>query len=212
MSAHEDTTILRLSEAGEIRLERIVGRSLDAAGDEAAYEDVFVEWLETELEARASVAEQRASDAASSAVASRVTRKLRAMRVGESIPRYELRDVEAAIVGNIRDVAPAAAAQRYAPWADSFAAAAGTGREIWDEPCERWIELPADLRRRTGLIALGVAGDSMTPYLEHGETILIDTKAARASGRHCGRSSLGRLRGEACDSHHSVAHRAVIVQ
>lgn len=79
----------------------------------------------------------------------------------------------------MRDVSPASFAQvldeasreRCAPWT-SLAAAAGAGRELWDEECDQWVELPATVPRGR-YIALGVAGDSMTPLLHSGDTILV---------------------------------------
>jgi SOS-response transcriptional repressor LexA len=58
-----------------------------------------------------------------------------------------------------------------APWA-SLAVAAGAGRELWDEACDRWVELPATVPRGRYL-ALNVAGDSMTPLIHQGDTILV---------------------------------------
>jgi Peptidase S24-like len=56
----------------------------------------------------------------------------------------------------------------------SLAAAAGEGRELWDEECERWLELPPTLVGTGGrFLALRVAGDSMTPLFHDGDTILV---------------------------------------
>ena len=56
----------------------------------------------------------------------------------------------------------------------SLAAAAGEGRELWDEECERWLELPPTLVAGGGrFLALRVAGDSMTPLFHDGDTILV---------------------------------------
>ena len=60
---------------------------------------------------------------------------------------------------------------RCAPWT-SLAAAAGEGRELWDEECDRWVELPANVPGGR-YVALGVAGDSMVPLLHPGDTILV---------------------------------------
>jgi peptidase S24-like protein len=54
----------------------------------------------------------------------------------------------------------------------ALAAAAGEGRELWNEECDRWLELPPHLIGGRYL-ALGVAGDSMTPLLHDGDTILV---------------------------------------
>lgn len=50
--------------------------------------------------------------------------------------------------------------------------AAGEGRELWDEECERWIERPSKL---TGgkYLALAVSGDSMTPLMHAGDIVAV---------------------------------------
>jgi hypothetical protein len=58
-----------------------------------------------------------------------------------------------------------------APWVE-LPVAAGVGREIWDEPCERWVELPHPLPRGE-YIALSVTGDSMTPLVHAGDVVLV---------------------------------------
>jgi SOS-response transcriptional repressor LexA len=79
-----------------------------------------------------------------------------------------LREVSAATVAQSIDDASHA---RCAPWTP-LAAAAGEGRELWDEECDRWVELPP--RIETGrYVALQVAGDSMTPLFHAGDTILV---------------------------------------
>ena len=57
------------------------------------------------------------------------------------------------------------------PWLD-VRAAAGVGREIRDEPCAEVLERPAGLGGGDYL-ALRVTGDSMTPVLHDGDTILL---------------------------------------
>jgi hypothetical protein len=53
-----------------------------------------------------------------------------------------------------------------------LAAAAGGGRELWDEPCDRWLELPDGLPPARYL-ALRVRGDSMAPVMRSGDTVLV---------------------------------------
>src|SRR5262249_34841855 len=60
---------------------------------------------------------------------------------------------------------------RRAPMYD-LAVAAGAGRELWDEPCERWIALPEQAPPGQ-FVALAVAGDSMDPLLHAGDVILV---------------------------------------
>jgi phage repressor protein C with HTH and peptisase S24 domain len=53
-----------------------------------------------------------------------------------------------------------------------LAVAAGVGRDLWDEPCDAWIELPDDVPPGR-YIALKVAGDSMAPLMHTADTILV---------------------------------------
>ena len=50
--------------------------------------------------------------------------------------------------------------------------AAGVGRELWDERVEAWVELPAELPGGEYL-ALKIVGESMTPLMHTGDTVLI---------------------------------------
>lgn len=50
--------------------------------------------------------------------------------------------------------------------------AAGVGRDLWDEPCDSRIELPAEIPQGRYL-GLGVSGDSMEPLMHSGDTILV---------------------------------------
>jgi phage repressor protein C with HTH and peptisase S24 domain len=64
-----------------------------------------------------------------------------------------------------------AAPRAKAPYLD-LAVAAGIGRELWDEECTEWVDVPADLPPGKH-VALRVAGDSMTPALHDGDTMLV---------------------------------------
>jgi SOS-response transcriptional repressor LexA len=50
--------------------------------------------------------------------------------------------------------------------------AAGVGRELWDEACERWIERPSKLEPGRYL-ALPVSGDSMRPLMHAGDIVAV---------------------------------------
>jgi len=73
---------------------------------------------------------------------------------------------------------PIAMEQRCAVMLE-LAAAAGAGRELWDEPCDTWVELPADLPPARYL-AMRVEGDSMQPVLAPRDVILVQLDAAPA--------------------------------
>ena len=147
--------------------ERAMGR-LDPSD---AAEAMFLEWYAREARATLSVAERARVDAG----ADRFVRTVRSRR---ALERSRVREVasepESAPAweeGTLAQVVAAAARVRHAP-AIELSVAAGVGRELWDEPCERWIPLPDDAPDGR-YVALRVTGDSMVPLLHDGDTILV---------------------------------------
>lgn len=166
----------RTDEIGDDRVESLYGRVLDASGDAALYDERFVHWLE-QSGARPTRADDLRIDRIARSMAVRLAGRVRALQSGARLTTAPLRARPAEVIGNIASVAESAAAMRCAPWLDSLAVAAGAGRELWDEPCDRWVELPRELERGRYL-ALGVAGDSMEPYLHDGDVIVVDPQSA----------------------------------
>lgn len=78
----------------------------------------------------------------------------------------------AAIVGTIPQVLDEARAMRAAPRLD-LSAAAGVGRDLWDEPCDQWVEIPEDMPDGR-YIAVPISGESMTPLIHTGDTVLVE--------------------------------------
>ena len=149
--------------AGERAMEHL--DSLDPA------EAAFLEWYAREARATLSVTERASVDAG----ADRFVRTVRSRRAME---RSRVREVPsepdsapAWEEGTLAQVVAAAARVRHAP-AIELSVAAGVGRELWDEPCERWIPLPHDAPDGR-YVALRVTGDSMVPLLHDGDTILV---------------------------------------
>jgi len=72
-------------------------------------------------------------------------------------------------------VAPMLDAARHAHAAPlvELGVAAGTGRELFDEPCEAWVALPPELAPGR-YVALRVVGDSMVPLLHSDDVVLVD--------------------------------------
>lgn len=156
---------------------RLIGQALDATGDCRAYEnDAFLEWLEQEARGRMTPAERRENEQVAQEIAKRAHARIRGLRAGAALAMRPLTACDAPIIGNVKQVANAAAASGCAPWVESLAVAAGLGREIWDEPCERWVRLPAGIDPGE-YVALTVAGDSMTPYLKPNDVILVNPHA-----------------------------------
>ena len=85
----------------------------------------------------------------------------------------------AASAGMIADVLDVARALRAAPRLD-LGAAAGVGRDLWDEPCEQWVRVPDDAPAGS-YVSLRVVGESMDPLLHTGDSVLVQVggKVAR---------------------------------
>jgi SOS-response transcriptional repressor LexA len=168
-----------LTAAERVGLERTKDLLVRIAGDRAMRgldpldlaERAFIEWYAREARATLSVAERQRLEAG----ADRFVRELQARR---AVDRTRVREVrsepESAPAweeGTLADVVAAAARVRHAPAVD-LSVAAGVGRELWDEPCDRWIPLP-DGTPDGRYVALRVTGDSMVPLLHDGDTILV---------------------------------------
>ena len=168
-----------LSDADHAGLERTQDLLVRVAGDRAMRrldplkptETAFVEWYAREARAELSVAERKHLDAKAGqfVYAVQTRRAMERSRVREvaaepeSAPAWE--------EGTLAQVVAAAARVRHAPAMD-LSVAAGAGRELWDEPCDRWIPLP-DSAPDGKYVALRVTGDSMVPLLHDGDTILV---------------------------------------
>lgn len=145
------------------QLARAVGRALLRDADCAAWRDErFVEWLAREVRARVndSSSDAEASMRGAAALARAQARQLRVGRV-ESPPELHDGDVQMA--------------RRLAPVV-SLGVAAGDGRELWDEPPQRWIALP-DLVPAGDYLAFRIVGESMAPLMHTDDTVLVQRGA-----------------------------------
>lgn len=84
----------------------------------------------------------------------------------------------APMTGMIADVLEAARARHAAPQLD-LGAAAGVGRDLWDEPCEQWVRVPDDAPAGS-YVSLRVVGESMDPLLHTGDSVLVQVGTAVA--------------------------------
>jgi hypothetical protein len=84
----------------------------------------------------------------------------------------------APIAGMIADVLDVARARQCAPQLE-LGAAAGVGRDLWDEPCEQWVRIPDDAPAGS-YVSLRVVGESMDPLLHTGDSVLVQVGAAVA--------------------------------
>ncbi|MEP6731797.1 MAG: S24 family peptidase [bacterium] len=73
--------------------------------------------------------------------------------------------------GMISQVLTEAKAMRSAPLLD-LGAAAGAGRDLWDEACDQWVRVPDDVPHGS-YISLRVVGESMDPLLHTGDSVLV---------------------------------------
>src|SRR5688500_7256839 len=104
-----------------------------------------IEWLDKEASDPARASERWSAEHVK-AVAARIHAAVCARRckVRQETGRPSLRP--AAAVGTIPQVLEEAVQLRAAPKLD-LSAAAGVGRDLWDEPCESWVELPDSVQR-----------------------------------------------------------------
>ena len=166
-----------LSETEQLQREYETDRLIELAtraqlerGDSVFYtNERFIEWLgrdlreRTELNAAAGLALER--------IAQRVHVRLLTVRLGVADggrcpaiePSQAATSAEALLTS-------AARARRAPQW--DLSVAAGVGRELWDEPCEGLIPLPAELPSAR-YVALRVSGDSMTPLVHAGDLLLV---------------------------------------
>jgi phage repressor protein C with HTH and peptisase S24 domain len=133
-----------------------------------------VAWLDNEASASEGVSERWTADHIK-ATAARIHAAVWARRckVRQEAGAAPLRP--AAAVGTIPQVLEDAVEMRAAPKLD-LSAAAGIGRDLWDEPCEWWVELP-DYVPRGRYLAVRVQGESMIPLFHTGDVLLVSLDA-----------------------------------
>lgn len=153
-----------------------VGREAELTDDDLALQDErFLFWLANDLRTGLDH-DQRSKDERDAAeFARRALTQLKVRLAEKRLPRRKLKERPASIRATLAHSIPAASRERCATILD-LAVAAGGGRELWDEPCDRWLELPEDVPSGR-YVALRVAGDSMAPLLGSREVILIELDA-----------------------------------
>ena len=169
--------MVRLDDRAIDDLMSAVGRETELADDDLTLQDErFLFWLANDLRTGLGH-EQRSQDERSAAeFARRALTRLKVRLAERKLPRRQLRERAASIRATLAHSIPAASRERCATILD-LAVAAGGGRELWDEPCDRWLELPENVPSGR-YVALRVAGDSMAPVLGPREVILIELDAA----------------------------------
>jgi SOS-response transcriptional repressor LexA len=169
--------MVRFDEESVDDLMQLVAREIELKDDNLEYQDErFLFWLAHDLRSGMSRSEGARDARAADDFARRASARIAARHAERAFPRRKLRQRSAPVAATVAQSLPAASRERCVTMLD-LAVAAGQGREIWDEPCDRWLELPEDIPSGR-YVALRVAGDSMTPVLEQRDVILIqlDTK------------------------------------
>lgn len=153
-------------------LMRHVARRIEQTDSDLEYQDErFLSWLASDLRMEQTSTELRRDYDLADAFARRVSTRIAVRKAGKTLRRLPLRARAAPVSATVAQSLPAATRNRCATLLD-LSVAAGAGRELWDEPCDRWLELPEDVPAGR-YVALKVAGDSMVPVLDQRDVILI---------------------------------------
>jgi phage repressor protein C with HTH and peptisase S24 domain len=154
-------------------LMQLVGAEIEVSGEIAAVEEErLLSWLRDDLYETLSADERETDEARASAFAHRVCARIATRAAERRLPLRQLRYRTAPSIATVSDSLRRSAERGYATLLD-LAVAAGAGRELWEEPCEQWLQLPKDIPPSERYLALRVAGDSMSPILEPRDVILI---------------------------------------
>jgi SOS-response transcriptional repressor LexA len=158
---------------------RLVGKELELTDKDLRWQsEPLLRWLADDLRAGLSRADREHDELAAAVFADQLLERRTIDRARQRFAARELRYRNAAVQANIGDAVQLAGAARCAALLD-LAAAAGSGRELWDDPCETWLELPEDIGSGKH-VAIRVEGDSMEPVLFSGDIILVKLDAAPA--------------------------------
>jgi len=159
-----------------------MGRELARRDDAELWShEPFLEWLAADRRAHAERRVRAGDDDALRRHGNRLHARLLARQCGVGLLDASPRLVTPTRRGVPRAVMEDAAAAGAIVCVD-LAAAAGTGRALWDEPAERWVALPAGAPPGRSL-ALRIAGESMAPLLHSGDTVLLELGPTLARGR-----------------------------
>jgi len=162
-------------ERGDALLERLAAEAAVRNAETAAYHEArFADWLTREAARHAVPAERLALQREAAHFARGLDVRVTAARMARKYPRFALRERGATVSGTFAQTADLAATARCAPRVD-LRVAAGAGRELWDEGCDAWVELPTGVANGR-YVALTVSGDSMTPFLHDGDVILVNPR------------------------------------
>ncbi|HET9010570.1 MAG TPA: S24 family peptidase [Gemmatimonadaceae bacterium] len=157
-------------------LMRLVGAEIERRDDALVHQgEAQLTWIAQDLRAGASAADRLRDEHDADEFARRAIARRTIRRAEDRLPKLRLRDRPAPMTATVSQAMPLALEHRCAVLLE-LAAAAGAGRELWDEPCDTWVELPADAHAER-YVALRVDGDSMEPVLAPRDVILVQLDA-----------------------------------
>jgi SOS-response transcriptional repressor LexA len=163
-------------------LAEALGRELARLGDDVWTHEPLLEWLAAESRARPGRRARAEYDESALLQSGRALRaRVLARRSGVGVVSAPPRMMRARSADTPQRVMEEARAAGAVPCVE-MAAAAGAGRELWDEAAEQWMVLPEGMPRVRAL-ALRIAGESMEPLLRDGDTVLVELGPALARGR-----------------------------
>lgn len=175
-------TLVSSDDAGEA-LVRALGAYLDRVDDDSLHDDMrYADWLARDARARETAAEREATECAAVEFAERARIRILAERARETVPVIPLRVYDASGASEA-DATVDRAVRRasFVPWLETVGVAAGVGRDLWDEPPERWVHVPGTIA--TGrVVAITVHGDSMLPVLRPRDVVAIRVGARPTVG------------------------------
>ena len=162
-------------------LAEALGRTYAKMRDAVWTDEVFLAWLAAETRARGGRRARAAYDAGAMLASGRALRtRVLARQSGVGLVPGAPRLTAALRVDAPQRVLEEARAVGAIPYLD-LAAAAGAGRELWDEPVEEWL-VPADGAPRLRALAMRIRGESMEPLLHDGDTVLVELTPALVRG------------------------------
>ncbi|MFN2399802.1 MAG: helix-turn-helix transcriptional regulator [Gemmatimonadaceae bacterium] len=150
------------------RVEFLVGRYLLQQPDSPGWHDEhFLEWLAR----RTDPAEDELSDEEALAYGRRMMNQCLVAAVPVRRIDHPVPERPASIRTNSVAAMGFAFREHAAPKLD-LQVAAGPGRELWEEVCESWVDLPPEITPGRYL-ALKIVGQSMAPLMHSGDVILV---------------------------------------
>ena len=174
--------------AGDVLAEWVGGAVLGDPESAVWQDAAFVDWLAAEARAVDRAARRR-GDAACLArgdalLARAQARQLGVLRFPSPLPVHDAPAPERRAPRAVREGPPAhasAVVRRVVPVVE-LGVAAGPGRDLWDEPPERWVRVP-DALPDARYLALRVVGTSMAPMLASGDVVLVRADARGREAR-----------------------------